>query len=626
MLRNEPRLPSSGLAYAEVTAGHPAGPEHAGSIQQALRIASHTAPFDAAAYYEVALQDGVRVARRVQTWLAGQRWADAETEAAAAAARAETDCVPWVARETDAIGVLPRVLREESVLHVDDYPRHADAHPAWAALGLRRCALVPVHVRLPDGTRQFAGILAAGSLGEHGKPQSPATTVNPGNEDSAGEPGRPGEFRQPREPDGRFGSEGSIAVLEAAAWQLGHALEQSHALLRLRSSLTLQDKLHEGIRRIGSARNVPDAIDALLSHLSVQFGAEMAMLCVMDDKLQVLEVIGSLGCEDLQDVVGLAEDSYWLWSRNLTNPSQGVAIRDIAGSPYRTSFKAYLVNRGIRRATISPITFAGDPIGCLACFWRADTSYGFEHLPQERADGLLSSTLAAPGAAAGDASGPQPPSPPWMDHLAAVFSGVYTALVEAQRAVDAKVQSLSTLGIALESRDGETFGHTQRVVSLMSDFGARLGFDRRQMEWAIVGAYLHDIGKIAIPDSILLKPGPLTPNERVIIESHTVQGYNIARRLPFVESPSLDIILSHHERWDGRGYPNKLAGPAIPQMARMFALIDVYDALTHRRPYKQAWSANEAADYLASMAGTQFDPELTQVFLQLVLRREAGRR
>ena len=131
-------------------------------------------------------------------------------------------------------------------------------------------------------------------------------------------------------------------------------------------------------------------------------------------------------------------------------------------------------------------------------------------------------------------------------------------------------------------------------------------------------APLHDIGKIAIPDSILLKPDKLTAEEREIIKSHTLIG---ARILAGSQSELLrvasEIALTHHERWDGNGYPNGLAGAAIPLVGRLVAVADVFDALAHQRPYKHAWPINEAAAEISSQSGRQFDPAVVEVFKTL---------
>src|SRR5690606_13254133 len=131
------------------------------------------------------------------------------------------------------------------------------------------------------------------------------------------------------------------------------------------------------------------------------------------------------------------------------------------------------------------------------------------------------------------------------------------------------------------------------------------------------GAMLHDIGKIGIPDSILLKPGPLTDDEWDLMKKHPVYAYEFLNRVAYLR-PALDIPLYHHEKWDGSGYPAGLAGTNIPFAARLFAVIDVWDALTSDRPYRAALPDQEVADYIATNSGSHFDPEVVRVFLQLV--------
>lgn len=175
------------------------------------------------------------------------------------------------------------------------------------------------------------------------------------------------------------------------------------------------------------------------------------------------------------------------------------------------------------------------------------------------------------------------------------------------------------LGLALEYRDLETKGHTDRVVAMSQRFAAALGFDEDQLRAITWGAYLHDLGKIAMPDAILLKPGRLTEEEFAVIKRHTLIGEDMCRDIPFLPDATRELIRSHHERWDGTGYPDGLASVTIALKARMFAIVDVYDALTSERPYKHAWSREDAETELSKQAGTQFDPELVPVFLEQVL-------
>jgi len=179
-------------------------------------------------------------------------------------------------------------------------------------------------------------------------------------------------------------------------------------------------------------------------------------------------------------------------------------------------------------------------------------------------------------------------------------------------------EAFRSLGVALEYRDFETKGHTDRVVALARRLGQRVGLGEHDLEALAWGAYLHDLGKIAIADEILLKPGRLTEEEFAQVKRHTVVGFDMSRDLAFLPHGTRLVVRSHHERWDGTGYPDGLAGDAIPYLARLFSLVDVYDALTSERPYKHAWSHAEAVAELAAQAGHQFDPELTRAMLDLL--------
>jgi len=170
---------------------------------------------------------------------------------------------------------------------------------------------------------------------------------------------------------------------------------------------------------------------------------------------------------------------------------------------------------------------------------------------------------------------------------------------------------------AVELRDRETAGHSDRVTEWTLKLALALGVEKEQLIHVRRGAILHDIGKIGVPDTILLKEGALTPEEWQIIRQHPVFAYEVLRSIRFLQ-PALDIPYCHHEKWDGSGYPRGLKGEEIPLAARIFAVVDVWDALTSDRPYRKAWSPAEAREYLQSQAGKHFDPRVVDVFLQLL--------
>ncbi len=170
---------------------------------------------------------------------------------------------------------------------------------------------------------------------------------------------------------------------------------------------------------------------------------------------------------------------------------------------------------------------------------------------------------------------------------------------------------------ALYLRDHETEDHTRRVTELTLSLARRMGITDPDLVHVRRGAALHDIGKVAIPDNILFKPGPLTEEEWVVMRRHPLIAVEILKSILYLV-PALFIPRSHHEKWNGSGYPDKLAGENIPLPARLFAFADVFDALTSNRPYRQAWSQADALDYIYKNSGTHFDPKITSVFVDMI--------
>jgi putative two-component system response regulator len=194
------------------------------------------------------------------------------------------------------------------------------------------------------------------------------------------------------------------------------------------------------------------------------------------------------------------------------------------------------------------------------------------------------------------------------------------ALIHLKRVLEEleEAESLITsLALTIEARDPYTAGLCVRLAACAAAFGERLGLGADEQKALRLGGFLHDLGKIAVPDGVLLKAGPLSADERRLMESHPAAGDRLVlpmRTLGLVRP----IIRHHHERWDGRGYPDRLAGDEIPLLARLMAIVDVYDALCTQRPYKSPFGEEEALKSLHEGARTgQFDPELVRVFLEL---------
>jgi len=187
-------------------------------------------------------------------------------------------------------------------------------------------------------------------------------------------------------------------------------------------------------------------------------------------------------------------------------------------------------------------------------------------------------------------------------------------------AYDSTLQGWSS---ALELREHETAGHSQRVVQMTLVLAGEMGVKQEEMVHIQRGALLHDIGKMGIPDSILLKPGPLTDEEWDIMRQHPGFAYRMLSFIPYLEC-ALDIPYCHHEKWDGSGYPRGLKGEDIPLAARIFAIIDVWDALSYERPYRKAWTKEAITQYLQDQSGIHFDPLVVKKFLALLQAGQTG--
>ncbi len=178
---------------------------------------------------------------------------------------------------------------------------------------------------------------------------------------------------------------------------------------------------------------------------------------------------------------------------------------------------------------------------------------------------------------------------------------------------------------AMDLHDHELEGHSERVTAMTLKLAAAMGMPEEQIKYIQRGALLHDIGKIAVPDAILQKPGPLSEEDWVIMRKHPLYALEMLAAISYLR-PSLDIPYAHHERWDGSGYPRGLKGEEIPLAARIFAIIDVWDALLYARVYHPAWEIPKLKEYILSQSGRQFDPRVVEKFFELLNRGEFDRK
>ena len=219
------------------------------------------------------------------------------------------------------------------------------------------------------------------------------------------------------------------------------------------------------------------------------------------------------------------------------------------------------------------------------------------------------------------------PNPDWLNFLRTMAGQAAIAIDNVQlfknlqrsnqELILAYDNTLKGWGKVLELRDKETQGHTDRVLEWTIELARQLGVEGEEITHIMRGALLHDIGKLGIPDHILQKPGPLTGEEWEIMRQHPQYAFDLLNPISYLR-PALDIPYCHHERWDGSGYPRGLKGENIPLAARIFAVVDIWDALLYERVYRPAWPEDQAIEYLKNTAGIELDPNIVEKFLELL--------
>jgi len=268
-----------------------------------------------------------------------------------------------------------------------------------------------------------------------------------------------------------------------------------------------------------------------------------------------------------------------------------IAVPDLSREPFTPS--SILTAEGFVSYYGVPLIAKGQLKGVLQIFHRAPLS------PDEEWLDFLQ-TLAGEAAIAID--------------NAEMFDNLQRANSELLVAYNATIEGWSR---ALDLRDQETEGHTQRVTEMALNLAAAMGVEGKELMNLQRGALLHDIGKMGVPDSILLKPGPLTKEEMEIMRRHPQYACDMLSPIPFLR-PALDIPYCHHEKWDGTGYPRKLKGEQIPLVARIFAVVDVWDALISDRPYRAAWARDKVRAYIREQSGLHFEPRVVEMFLKMI--------
>ena len=350
--------------------------------------------------------------------------------------------------------------------------------------------------------------------------------------------------------------------------------------------------LSEIDKAISASFDLKTSLSTLLNHVVGQLGIDAADVLLFDANSLILDRVIELGFQNKKNKRPRPrlDKSY---AGQAIMEHEIIKIEDIQNQEDDELLKLIASQENFVSYYAIPLTAKGDTKGVLEIFNRTSIEPDAEWLE-------LLNTLARQAAIAID--------------NASLFEGIQRSNAELSLAYDATIEGWSH---ALDLRDRETEGHTLRVTDMTIELAR--AFDLSDAELAQVrwGALLHDIGKMGIPDTILHKPGSLTDHEWSIMKKHPAFAYDMLAPIGYLQS-ALDIPYCHHEKWDGTGYPRGLKGKQIPLPARIFAIVDVWDALTSDRPYRPAWEKEKALQYIQSLSGSHFDPRVVEMFVKMV--------
>jgi HD-GYP domain-containing protein (c-di-GMP phosphodiesterase class II)/uncharacterized protein YigA (DUF484 family) len=390
----------------------------------------------------------------------------------------------------------------------------------------------------------------------------------------------------------RHFSEDELALLKGLADQAAQAIVNARLFAAAGRRLEYVQALHDIDKVITASLDLRFTLNALLDQVITQLGIHAADILLFNPPTQTLEYAAGRGFR----------------SRAL----QHTRLRLGEGHAGRAALKRHIVH--IPDLATAENGLSRAPLLAIEEFI---TYYGVPLIVKGQVKGVLEIFHRAP----------LDPDPEWVDFLealaaqaaiaidnASLFNDLQRSNVELILAYDSTLEGWAR---ALDLRDRETEGHTRRVAELTLRLARALGMSQAEPVHVYRGALLHDIGKMGIPDSILHKPGPLSQVEWEIMRRHPVYAYDMLAPIAYLR-PALDIPYCHHEKWDGTGYPQGLKGEQIPPAARIFAVVDVWDALRSERPYRPAWPEEKVREYIREQAGVHFDPQVVEAFWRVL--------
>jgi len=387
-------------------------------------------------------------------------------------------------------------------------------------------------------------------------------------------------------------------LLESMATQIATALDNARLIEQTQSRMQRLAALHDIDLVINSSLDLRVTLNILLDQVIEKLGVTAAAVMLLNPQTQKLEYSAGRGfktrnIENYSLRLGEGISGQAAMERHLV---QALNLSDLDEN---SAYPSLLSEEGFLSYYSVPLIAKGQVKGVLDIFNRDILT------PDQEWINFLE-TLAGQAAIAIDNT--------------SLLEDLHRSNIELTLAYDTTLEGWSR---ALDLRDKETEGHTQRVVDITLKIAHAMGVGDNELIHIRRGALLHDIGKMGIPDEILFKPGPLSPEEWVIMRRHPVLAHNLLSPINHLRQ-ALDIPYCHHEKWDGTGYPRGLKGDQIPLPARIFAVVDVWDALTSDRPYRKAWPAGKALEYITEQKGTHFDPKVVDLF-QIMIKNELNR-
>jgi PAS domain S-box-containing protein/putative nucleotidyltransferase with HDIG domain len=360
----------------------------------------------------------------------------------------------------------------------------------------------------------------------------------------------------------------------------------------IRSQIKRLNILHSIEKAINSSLDLRDTLDLLTEQITSQLGIDAASILLLNQQTQMLEHVVSRGFRSSAlkyTYLKIGEGS----AGRAASEKKIVIISNLRKNPGEFSRSSFLAREGFISYFAVPLVAKGQLKGVMELFHRTSLKADPEWL--DFLDNIADQAAIA------------------IDN-ASLFDSLQRTNIELMLAYDSTIVGWSR---AMDMRDKWTEGHSRRVAEMTLNIAQELGIKDTELVHIRRGALLHDIGKMAIPDSILLKPGKLTDKEWEIMKRHPEYAYDMLCEIDYLK-PALDIPLYHHEKWDGTGYPKGLKGEAIPLAARIFAIVDVWDALSSNRPYRPAWPEDKLLFHIRFLEGIHFDPEVVEVFFKVL--------